>query len=306
MSNSNVVNSKVLIAIIGQSNEAGSNVGTNSNNGVLGCPQQSTNGQIWPRLSGLLGIRNIWAEFYNAAVGSTNLTDMWVGRCRSYVISMVVANGSYVIDGGILYKAVGVLGTTYILNVPPSVGIGTSGLTSWTNLGAVTGEDIDKHIYTFGSSRFDPNGLIAGIITNTNSRVGFNEKWLFVSIGQGDKTLLSTSNEFRDALVSVANYFTGLGYRVFLGFTCYGATVGLDAWYTSDLLPGRLAALSSLSSNYKVHAGADLRTDLGVLPVSPTVTSTGRGLLVDSLHMNQLSIMDAADAWNTQLQSLGF
>lgn len=303
---SSTITKKVLVSILGQSNEAGAIGGVITTNGVLGAPQVATTNSMWPRLAGLVAKRGIWAEFYNAAIGATNLTDVWVGRCRSYTVSMIVSNGSYVLDGGNIYKAVGALGAVNVLNVAPSAGVGTSGLTSWTNLGTATGEDTPNKIYALGSARYDPNGLLAGIISNISSRVGFDEKWLFVSIGQGDKTLSSSAAEYGQAMISVANHFTSLGYRVFLGFTCYGATAGLDAWYTSDLLVGRLNALASLASNSKVHAGANLRADLGVLPVAPTVTATGQGLLSDSLHLNKISAMDAADSWDRQLESIGY
>lgn len=297
---------KYLISILGQSNEQGPGPTYWTSNGQLGCPSSSSGNSMWPRLAGLLGKRNIWAEMNNKAVGATNLTDVWVGRCRNYSAGMIVCPGSYVIDGGNLYKAVGVLGNVYILNVSPSNGIGTSGLTSWTNLGAVQASDVPNSVYAQGSSRYDPNGLLAVIISSSQYRVGFDEKWLFVSIGQGDKTCSSTAAEYGQAMINVANQFTALGYRVFLGFTCYGATSGLDAWYTAQLLPGRSNALTTLYNNPLVHAGANLRDALGVLPVYPTVTSNGGGLQSDQLHMNTVSMSDAADAWDSQLASIGY
>jgi hypothetical protein len=301
--------SKVLAAILGQSNEAGPGPVNVIPRTAFGAPcvdpiaPQGDYNTWWPRTVDLVARRGVYLDIYNAARGSTNLCDVWVGRCRTYAVSMVVAHGSYVLDGGNVYKAVGAIGSVYVLNVAPSSGVGTSGLTSWTNLGAAAAGDTNGAIYTEGSARFDPNGLLAAIVTGTQSRPGYDAKLLLISIGQTDKTLSSTRAQYGAALIAATNYFLARGYRVGIGFTIYGATSGLDAWYSSDLLPGRTDALAYFASNPSVFAGANLREALGVLTVSPT---SGIGLQADQLHGNQACMFAAADYWDAALQAAGF
>lgn len=301
--------SKVLVAILGQSNEQGpgpSSVIPRTAYGP-GCvdPIAPSGGYNtwWPRVCDLAALRGTYLNIYNAARGTTNLTDVWVGRCRAYAVNMVVAHGSYVLDGGNVYKAVGAIGSVYSLNVAPSSGVGTSGLSSWANLGAVTAEDTNGRIYAEGSARFDPNGLLAGIVSGTQSRPGYDTKCVLISIGQGDKTLSSSRAEYGAALIAATNYFLARGYRVGIGFTLYGATSGLDAWYSSDLLPGRADALAAFANNPAVFAGANLRESLGVLAVSPT---SGIGLQADQLHGNQACMFAAAEYWDAALESAGY
>lgn len=290
---------KILLAVVGQSNEVGNApAGFQERTGGVGAPlvdpikPNGSAGSWWPRLATLMGNRGHWLSVYNSAVGSTSLADHWVGRCRAYSLSMVVAHGSYVLEAGTLYKAVGAVGSVYVLNVAPSAGVGTSGLTSWTNLGAAGAGDTDGAVYAEGSARFDPLGYLAGIVTGTQSSPGYDEKHVIISIGQTDKTLSTSATQYAAAIVSTANYFKSRGYIVWVGFTCYGATAGLDAWYTSDLLPGRTSALATLGSTVKV--GANLRAALGILATSP---ASGPGLQADNLHMNAAAISNAADAW---------
>jgi len=301
--------SKYLLCVLGQSNEGGpgpSSAITRTSYGPA-CvdpiaPQGGYN-TWWPRVVDLAAKRGVQFDVYNAARGTTNLCDVWVGRCRSYSSSMVVAHGSYVLDAGNLYKAVGAFGSVYTLNVAPSAGVGTSGLSSWTNLGAAQSGDLPNTIYTSGSARFDPNGLMAAIVSATQTRPGYTAKLLAISIGQTDKTLSSSRAEYGAALIASAQYFTAAGYVVLIGMTCYGATAGLDAWYSSDLLPGRSDALAALSGNPSVRIGANLRDALGVLTVSPT---SGIGLQSDSLHLNEAGMFAAAPYWDAALSAAGY
>lgn len=302
---------RVLIGILGQSNEYGPGPATDVSR-VFGAGGPTCdpigpvggNNSPWPHLAQAAGQRGHWYAFRNHAIGSTALCDVWVGRCRAYAINMVVAPGSYVLDGGNIYKAIQATYAPYTLNVAPSSGVGTSGLTSWTNLGAVQAGDTDGAIYAEGSARFDPNGKIAGIYSDIGTMGGFDRKAVFVSIGQGDKALSSSASQYSAAMQSVANYFTSRGIYVFLGMTCYGATAGLDAWYASDLTPGRLAALAALSSNPLVLAGCDWRTTLGVLTDNATMPSPG--LQSDHLHMNAAAMVLAGKAWDATLAAAGW
>lgn len=300
---------KVVFGILGQSNEAGPGPsGDKSRSSGAGAPAADPIGPVgsnnspWPHLAKAAGARGHWYAFRNHAIGSTNLCDYWVGRCRAYAVSMVVAPGSYVLDSGNVYKAVQATPSAYTLNVAPSSGVGTSGLTSWTNLGAATAADVDGAIYTEGSARFDPNGKIAALYADLDGLSGFERTAVIVSIGQTDKTLSSTRAEYGAALQSVANYFTSRGVYVFLGFTIYGDTAGMDAWYTSALLPGRVDALAALSSTL-VLAGYNARESLGVLAVSP---ASGIGLQGDQLHGNADCMLAWGRGWDAQLTSLGW
>lgn len=301
---------KILAVVApGQSNEAGPGPTSVIPRTAYGSPCVDpiapSNGYNtwWPRLVDLMAKRGHSVDVYNAARGATSLCDVWVGRCRAYSASMVVAHGSYVLDGGNVYKAVGAIGSLYTLNVAPSVGVGASGLSSWTNLGAATAEDIAGAVYAEGSARFDPNGLLAAVIAGTQSRPGYDRKIACISIGQTDKTLSSTRAQYAAALVATANYYTARGYEVAIGFTIYGATSGLDAWYSDQLLPGRADALAQLAGNPSVFEGANLREALGVLPVSPT---SGIGLQADQLHGNQACMFSAATAWDAAMQAAGY
>lgn len=302
---------KILIGILGQSNEQGPSGGGVSISSGAGSPVSDPiapyggPNSAWPHLASLAGKRGDWLTFRNHARGATNLCDSWVGRARDYVFGMLVVSGSYVIASGSIYKAVGVVGGVYVLNVAPNIGVGTSGLTSWTNLGAVTAEDVDGAVYSEDSPRFDPNGLLYNLLYDISKATGYEVKAIFVSIGQSDKTLSSTRLQYASAMQSVANLFTRRGIHVFLGFTNYGATDGLDAYFTNYLMPARLDALAALSGNPYVKAGADLRTALGILPVAPTVTTDGKlmGLQADLLHMNNQGMYYAAVAWDNVLSS---
>ena len=293
----------------GQSNEAGPGPSSVIPRTSFGSPcvdpiaPQGGYNTCWPRLVDLMSERGHSVDVYNAARGTTSLCDVWVGRCRAYSASMVVAHGSYVLDGGNVYKALGSIGALYVLNVAPSAGVGTSGLSGWANLGAATTEDVAGAVYAEGSARFDPNGLLAAVIAGTQSRPGYDRKIACISIGQTDKTLSSTRAQYAAGLVATANYYTARGYEVAIGFTIYGATPGLDEWYSDQLLPGRADALVQLASNPNVFAGANLREALGVLPVSPT---SGIGLRADQLHGNKECMFAAADAWNAAMRAAGY
>lgn len=298
---------KAVIAILGQSNEQGPGPST-SISAVSGAgapaidpigPQGAYN-TPWPHVAKLAAARGNWYAFRNHARGATALTDLWVGRCRAYSFGLNLCPGAYVLDGGNVYKAIGSVGAIYSLNVAPSAGVGSSGLSSWTNLGAATAVDVDGAVYAEGSARFDPNGLIAAIYTDLSLQVGYERKAVFVSIGQADKTVSSARAQYGAAMQAVANYFKSRGIYVFLGFTCYAAAV--DAWYTSDLLPGRVDALAAQTGPF-VMAGANLRDALGVLATTP---SAGEGLQADAIHMNADAMLHAGRAWDTQLASLGW
>lgn len=176
--------------------------------------------------------------------------------------------------------------------------------TPWLYVGAAQAGDTNGAVYTVGSPRFDPNGYIANAYAGlSGAPAGFDEKWVFMSIGQGDKTVGTVAARYSAGLQSVANYFLARGVKVALGFTCSAATAGTEAWYQSDLLPGYASALASYTGNPNVKAGANLRSALGVLPVAPT---SGSGLQADQLHMNDAAYLMASEAWHDALVAAGW
>jgi hypothetical protein len=302
---------RVLICSEGQSNELGPGGDVNARVGyghglVEPTRPNGAGNSWWPYLVDLMARRGVVAHVYNAAVGGTSICNYWVGCCRTFVSGMVVNAGSYVLSGGKVWKCTDPDTTDTssggVATVTPSGSVGADNV-QWQDLGEPTAEDVAGAVYAEGSPRFDPNGALAGIVAGTLNLPGYDVKLVTVSFGQGDKTMASTAAMFSQAYRNVAAYFTSRGYKVALGFTCYGATSGLDAWYSAELLPGRLAALSALSSNPNVFPGANLRESLGVLTVTPT---SGPGLQADELHMNAIAMSLAATAWDSALRSAGY
>lgn len=109
--------------------------------------------------------------------------------------------------------------------------------------------------------------------------------------------------DYAQGLRSIVDYMLARGVKVALGFTCYSAESGAEAFYQSDLLPGYADALATYSGNPNVKAGANLRNALGVLPVSP---SSGAGLQADQLHMNDAAYLLASEAWRDALVAAGW
>lgn len=305
---------KALIGIIGGENERGTGGSFTSVSTGKGSPVRdpvSPQGQVnspWPHLASLAGARGDWLDFRNHSRSIASLCDTWVGRARNYAASMVVVHGSYVITGGNIYKAIGAYGASYTLNVAPSSGVGTSGLTSWTNLGAVTAEDIDGAIYTEGSERFDPNGLINVMWGDLSPRTGYERKIVYLSLAHTDFTVSATRAQYSSAIQSIANYFTRRLVHIFVGFPAYANIAGLDAYCTSTLLTGRSDALAALASDAYVKTGANLRTDLGVIPDNPTLTTDGKmmGLQAGNILLNGQGIYYSAVAINTALTGVAY
>lgn len=321
------------VTIVGQSNEQGPGPTSwfNRNNGWgaplvdLVSPSGGYNSP-WPLLSELVGRRGRWLDVGNTAIGTTGLADMWVGRCRLWSSGQVWQTGSFALSpaNGHIYKAstgsVTISGTGQITNssLPvtsvndPSVG-GDAGLT-WTDLGVAGTRDTDGRVYaSTDTGRWDPNGLVANAaaFANKASFPGYDAYGVLVSIGQGDKALGVQRSTYRDAMVNLATYFTGLGLHTFLGMTCYGNTSGLVSWIDTHLNPGRLDALALLSGNALVHAGGDVATYLGTLPTGTatnagTVSESFPAMLADQLHINPPAKAIAVRAWDAALKAAGW
>lgn len=298
---------KKIACIIGQSNEVGSGVVsdfTSSRGFPLRdpvSPNGSSTRSMWPYLSGLLGAKGAMLAVKNTAVGSTSLAHSWVGYIRAWQSGILVAVGSYALSGGKTWKCTSASTTVNASTVTPAAGLQADGVT-WLDLGASTAADT-VGLCSETNPRFDPSGYIATAYNSIASAVGYDEKWCFVSIGQGDKTMGTSRADYKSALILVADYFVTRSVRVALGFTCSGNTAGLEDYYQSDLLPGYGDALNYYADSSMVIPGANLRYSLGLLSTSP---ASGPGLQSDNLHMNDAAYKLASEAWAVALISAGW
>lgn len=298
---------KKIACIVGQSNEVGSGVVSDftSSRGFPMRDPVSPNGSstrsMWPYLSELLGAKRVMLAVKNTAVGSTSIAHSWVGYIRTWQSGILVAVGSYVLSGGKTWKCTAASTTVNASTVTPAAGLQADGVT-WSDLGASTATDT-VGLCSAANPRFDPNGYISTAYNSIANAVGYDEKWCFISIGQGDKTMSTSRADYKDALITVANYFVGRSVKVAVGFTCSGNTAGLEAWYQSDLLPGWGDALDYFSDSANVIPGANLRNSLGILPTTP---ATGPGVQSDNLHMNDAAYRLASEAWAEALISAGW
>jgi hypothetical protein len=307
-------NKRVLVVAgaPGQSNELGSGVWV-SQTPTNGCPLKDPvlpNGGVsrsmWPHLSEKLGQLGVWAEIINAGVGSTSAAKSWTGQILTWASNMVVTRGSYVLSGGSLWRCNLTAGLASASTVAPTGTADTTGADSvpWVYLAAPLGYEVNGCVLKDGDTHFDPNGYFATALAAANARTGtYAQKWVLISIGQGDKTVGTVRADYKQALINSTDYWLARGFKVLLGFTCYGATTGLDAWYTSDLLPGYADALANYSGNANVKTGANLRTALGVLPTTPAQGAPG--LKSDQLHMNDEALALASEAWATAIVTAG-
>lgn len=296
-----------IISIVGQSNENGSGVVVDFTPS-FGChhkdpvkPNGTTLRSMWPYLSELLGRRGVWASFYNTAVGSTSAAHSWCGYIRAWVSGMLVAKGSYATSGGNTWLCTAASTTVNASTATPAAGLQADGVT-WSDLGVSDETDI---VGLCGPShpRFDPNGYLSAAYSGLSASTGFDEKWCFISIGQGDKTLSVIAADYAQALRNITDYMLARSVKVAIGFTCAGNTSGLETWYQSDLLPGYAAALTSYAGNKNVIAGANLRAALGLLTTTP---ASGPGVQVDNLHMNDAAYALASEAWRDALVAAGW
>lgn len=297
---------RIIAALVGQSNELGAGV-NKSTTGAFGGPLKdpiTPNGSgrsMWPYLSEMMGKRGIWLTVHNSAVGATSVTTSWCGKSYAWSSGMLVAVGMYVSYGGALFKCTYAgVNTVQASTTAPAVGTGAD-TNTWA---AVAGSpDAAGTMYSDGQARFDPNGYMAAAYAGLSSAVGYDEKWVFVSLGQGDKTLSTSRSDYAQGLRNTVNYFLARGIKVALGFTCSGNSSGLEAWYQSDLLPGYADALATYSGNSNVFAGANLRASLGILPTTP---ASGPGVQADTLHMNDDAYLLASEAWRDALVAAGW
>lgn len=305
----------VNLSIVGQSNEAGHGFFADIS-GYYGCPVRdptfphgSTLRSMWPYLATLLGKRLVSCAIWNAAIGSTSLVQSWAGMPRTWVSGIICLQGSLVLSSGGIWKVAGsgsFDGTTYTSTVQPTgtsnIPTGSDGV-AWTYLGVPTATDVAGRVQQSGDTHFDPNGYLAIATSGLTNSTGFDELWALISIGQGDFVVSSTLSQYQQAMINVTNLFLGLGAKMALGMTFYDAAPGADAYYTSTLLPARLAAIASFAGNPNVIAGADLRTSVGVLPVNNQFIPA---LQPDTVHANDPAVAKASEFWDAAIHAGGW
>ena len=290
---------RYLISVVGQSNELGSGpTGSKSRTSGYGAPyiDKSTRGW-WPACIEAMGRRGVWLDVENTAIGSTSLCDSWVGRCRTWANGMTVTRGSYVLSGGGLWRCNMAAGTAGASTTAPTGTTDTTGADSvpWVYVGAPGGGDASGTVYAYGSPRYDPNGYIAAALAALANRPGYDAKGVYISIGQGDHTVSSTRAQYSAAMQSVANHVAGFGYVCWLGVTCGMSGVdsptitARDATMTGVIQAGQQDALSALSGNGLVRAGADLRAVLGVPTATAVDTTLNAVNNTDYLHLTSAS-----------------
>lgn len=296
-----------IACIVGQSNEKGNGV-VSDFTPAFGCPMRdpvAPNGtslrSMWPYLSDMVGRRGTWLSIYNTAISASSIAHSWCGYIRTWVSSIRIILGSYCLHGGKTWKATTLSSTVIDSTSSPAAGLQADGVT-WTDLGASAGTDT---VGLLGPShaRFDPNGYIAAAYAGLSGSTGFDQKWCFISFGQTDRTMSTSAGDFSQAIQNVTNYMLARSVKVAIGFTCYNAEPGAEAYVQANLLPGYATALAAFAGNSNVVAGANLRTALGVLAVNP---SSGAGLQSDTLHMNDAAYVPASEAWRDAIVTAGW
>lgn len=304
---------RVAFCVVGQSNEAGSGQSIDNVRRVGGplidpvLPGGQAKRSWWPRLAELMAARSVWLGVTNTAVGGTSIAKSWCGQPLTWVSGIIVRTGSLILSSdGHLWKCNVSASSQVASTVEPLGTSNTTGADSipWLYLGAPTATDIAGNVLVEGNTHFDPNSYLSTAYTNLNAMVGYDKKAVIISFGQTDADLTTSRAAFAAAYISTANYFLARNVQVVLGFSCYCAVSGNEAWYQSNLLPGYQDALTSFAGNANVFAGANLRTALGVLTVSPAAGSPG--LQSDQYHMVDISYYAASAAWDAALSAVGF
>lgn len=296
--------SKYLLAVIGQSNEAGAGpAGSRGKTSGFAAPYLDKNSlrSWWPSCVQACGKRDVWLDVNNFAIGSTSLCDSWVGRCRTFASNMTVVRGTYVLSNGGIWKCNLAVSTASSATVAPTGTADTTGADNvpWIYIGAPAAGDTDGIVYTSSSARYDPNGYIAAAVNSLNDRPGYQEYGVYVSIGQGDYTVGSTTEQYTQAMINLAAHVTGLGRKCFLGVTVGMSGVdsptrtARDAYMVNTIWAGRDAALVALSSNQLVKAGANLRQVIGVPSSTANDTALNSVNNVDYLHMTSATFDQA-------------
>lgn len=311
---------RVLVAIMGQSNEQGEGV-VLDRTPSYGFPVRDPVGPMgtkrsaWPYLSELLGRRGTMTRFYNAAHGSSSIKAHWCGCVKTWA-SGTVYYGQLALSGGGIWRCNSAAGAYPTAANAPTGTSNTTGADSipWVYLGVPESYEVDGYICQPGDANFDPlgyidaaNGAKYGLDNDTGT---WDEKWLFMSFGQQDTLTVhgpTSRADFFASIKIVTDYFLVSGYKVAIGFTCYAADATREARYQANLLPGLADALAYYAGNPNVCAGANWRTALGVLPVEPSSAQILTPALQDDvLHLNDAAYVLASEAWRDALVTAGW
>ncbi|MGE0745243.1 MAG: hypothetical protein AB7K86_08350 [Rhodospirillales bacterium] len=287
---------RIAVCLIGQSNENGSG-GTPIGYSRIGSPMSDADTgscSAWPFFIDAAAERGSrhWISVKKTAKGTTAVVRSWAGYPVTWAqqVNGYAIPGQLLLSDGATWRAGGTVGSGgSIATVQPTGTSTTTGADSvpWNYIGPSTAHETAQQIMVEGDRAFDPNGLVAAAYTAVN-QAPFDEKWCFISFGQSDAATLSTREQFRDALVSVANFMLARGVRVSIGMSCRAN----NARYDSHLIPGWQDALAILAPR-GVIAGADW-TQLGEMS---TVTNWWQRGLRDGLHMTPASLRQAGVMW---------
>jgi hypothetical protein len=171
----------------------------------------------------------------------------------------------------------------------------TSIVANWcgTSTGTNTGT-----VYSKADAGFDPNNYLRTSATSVkvllDAAIGFDEKWVFLSIGQQDASLNTTRAQFALGYQNVIDYLLSNGYKVAVGFTFYAPVY--DTWYSTI---GNLAiadVLTYYTGNQNVISGANLYATLGTAVSMP----------LGNVHGDDRAYDMAAIAWVNTLNPQGW
>lgn len=138
---------------------------------------------------------------------------------------------------------------------------------------------------------FDPLGILQRLHEELQ-RVKADRKLVYWANGQSDLGFASTTpgtvcTQYRDALISIGNFFLNRGYEFMLGFTSYSpASSAATTVQWDNLVLARNAALTTLQAGAdgaRVYAGANLYALMGTTgPMAPS----GGYMEADNIHLN--------------------
>lgn len=172
----------------------------------------------------------------------------------------------------------------------------TSIVKDWcgTSTGTVTGTVYNQA----DAGLFDPNNYLftsaTSVKTLLDAAIGFDEKWVFLSIGQQDAFLGTTRAQFALGYQNVIDYLLAQGYKVAVGFTFYAPVY--DTWYATV---GNLAiadVLAHYAGNTNVISGANLYATLGKAVSMP----------LGNVHGDDRAYDMASIAWVNTLNAQGW
>ena len=305
-----------LLGVIGQSNELGSGpTGSAARTSGYAAPYiDKAQRSWWSACVQSAARRGVWLDIQNNAVGATSLCDVWVGRCRAWANGMVLMRGSYVLSGGGLWRSNIAISTVSTSTVAPTgtADVTTSDGLAWVYVGVPGSGDIDGVVYSHNNPRYDPNGYIAALIAVMQSRPGYSQKGVYVSIGQGDYTAGATRAQYAAAMQHVATHISSAGITAILGVTCgmNGSDsivrAARDAFMTGVIQAGRSDALAAMAGNSLVKSGADLRAAIGVPAASPNDTALSSVNNVDYVHLTSATYDQAGVIVDAALAAAGF